>query len=328
MLDHAVVQRGRDPPALLVGSSQGPLHQPLAFGPGPSRPDQRQPPDAAEQDDQGQQGAEHDTAEGAPQLVAALADHVVPEIGLEQERLPVRRPDRPVHLEQFPVTALEPVLRQAQVADVGVGAGRHQRGAGPRLEGEGLADQARLVGVQHHPGRGPHLHPDHGPILQPVAYQRVEDLPRLGRVTWHGVGQRGLDHAVGQVVGQLGDVVDRFGPGDPLADHGSAYRHDDRDDQRRERDREQDPAQAGRLLRGTFGARPGQHDPPGGFGGWGDRKRHRGGLGRSGHGGGGHGRRRCRRGGHGRTMAGRARRIARSVGHVSATTVTAAVIVA
>jgi hypothetical protein len=254
--------------------------------------------------------------------MAALADHVVPEIGLEQERLPVRRPDRPVHLEQLAVTALEPVLRQAQVADVGVGAGRHQRGAGSRLQGEGLADQARLVGVQHHPGRGPHLHPDHGPILEPGAYQRVEDAPRLRRVTRHGVGQGRLDHAVGQVVGQHGDVVDRFGLGDPLADHGSPYRHDDRDDQRRERDREQDPAQAGRFLRGTFGARPGQHDPLG-FGGSGGRKRCRGGLRRT-----WRRQRGCRSGGRRRVRPGSARGIGRVVRHVSATTVTAAVIVA
>jgi hypothetical protein len=41
LLDHSVVQRGRDPPALGVRGGQGPFHQLLAFGPGPARPDQR-----------------------------------------------------------------------------------------------------------------------------------------------------------------------------------------------------------------------------------------------------------------------------------------------
>ena len=99
-----------------------------------------------------------------------------------------------------------------------------------------------------------------------MPHQGVEHSAGLAGIVRHRVGQRGLNDAVGEVVGEFGHVMNGFGLGDPLADHGSGHSDDDGDDQRRQRDREQQSAQGHRLGCGALAARLGQHNPVGGRG--------------------------------------------------------------
>ncbi len=118
-------------------------------------------------DDQEEQAGDGDAGEPAPQLAGALGHLPVGRVSLEEQRLPGRRPDRPVYLEQLAAAPLVPVLRPLQVGYFRVHDRPGERCPLLASQRERLADQPRLVGVDDAPGGGPQLDPDYG---------RAEDL--------------------------------------------------------------------------------------------------------------------------------------------------------
>ena len=150
---------------------------------------------------------------------AAGGHRVVRQVGLEEQRLPARRPDRPVDLEQLAVAALVPVLRPVQVADLGVRRRRREHVALLLAEGERRADDPRLVGVDDRPS-GVQIFTR----TTSARGRRLADrLVQLGeRPRDPGTRSSAPATTLGEQVGRLGGDVDRLALGDLAAGEGAA----------------------------------------------------------------------------------------------------------
>ena len=160
VLDDALVQLGRDAPALGLERALGLAGELLAVarvGPRPPRlrPDERQLRGGEREEE-----AEEHRQERAPDAVARRVDLAGRVVGLDQDEAARREPQREVHLDEPAVAALEPVLRARQVADVGADRVVGERGAQVLRQREPAADEGVRVRVDDQPVRRPDLHAD------------------------------------------------------------------------------------------------------------------------------------------------------------------------
>jgi len=196
LLHGAVVEVGRDAPALLAGRLDRVGQQPLALAMAALQTARHRPGERQLEDEQDDQSAEQWRRESAHQPLGARADGAEALVDLEQDLGPVRSADRGVRLEQLSLLALVAVLGLGQVAELRLRpAGAEQ----PQLVGpetEAPADERGLVGVQDRPVPRPDLHADDRGAEDLAEHDVVEPGERAPIAAQHAVGQRGgLDEA-------------------------------------------------------------------------------------------------------------------------------------
>ena len=225
------MQVAGDAAAFLLGRVQGVAQQILALVLGPPQPPGQREHERHLQQLQQHQRAEAERREPQPELAAGLGDPGVLVVGLEQQRLLVRRLDRQVDLEQLLGRLLEPVLRPAQVRQLRLGLVGGQRLPLLALELELLADQLVLVGVEDRAVRGPDLDPGQRAAQHLAADDVVHLRQRLRVAGQQPVVEHRLDGHVGGERGPPAGVVDRGPYAEAAAGPGREHRdHDQRDE--------------------------------------------------------------------------------------------------
>ena len=101
ILDDAVVEIGRDAPPFEIRRVERLPQQRLAFALALAQPAGQRPRERDLHELEHDERAERDGSEAPPDARAGRRDRAVAEVGLEQEPLAARRPDRQVHLEQL-----------------------------------------------------------------------------------------------------------------------------------------------------------------------------------------------------------------------------------
>ena len=179
LLHRTVVEVAGDPALLALGRIERALHQSFAFELARAHAADQDPRDRHHQQHQRHQGGHQDRQEGRGQLPPAVCDARGQLVGLEQQGCALALPvgvDPRVHLEQLAEVLLEPVLRLAQVRDVGHHAAVVDHLEFVLTEIVGRADQLGLIGVDDRAVAIPDLHPD-----DRVGLHRVERRPRPRR---------------------------------------------------------------------------------------------------------------------------------------------------
>ena len=129
VLDDALVELGRDPPALGLERVLGLAGELLAVARVGARPPRLRPDERQLRGGEREEEAEEHRQERAPDAVARRVDLAGRVVGLDQDEAARREPQREVDLDELAVAALEPVLRARQVADVGADRVVGERGA-------------------------------------------------------------------------------------------------------------------------------------------------------------------------------------------------------
>ena len=230
VLHRAVVEIGRDLAALDVARFQRPVQQQLAFPQPHAQAARERPGDRDLHELQHQQRAERDRGEAAPQPIAVACDERVVVVGLEQQRLPRRRSDRQVDLEQLAVRAFVAVLRLRQVADVGVDRADVERAAFVGREPVRFADQAGLVGVEDLALSVPDLHPNERAVEHVAPHDTIQARDRRLRTREQTVGDCGLDETLRPDDRRGTGVGDRLPLTDPPAGDGGREADDHEQD--------------------------------------------------------------------------------------------------
>ena len=163
------------------------------------------------------QRAERDRGEAAPDARAGRGNRVVAEVGLEQQPLPVRRPDRQVDLEQLLLGALETVLGAREIAHVGFDAPLVDRRdlVGAQLVPRSL--ELGLVGVDDHARLRVQIFTRTSCWSMTADSTTRATLATAGVPGEQAVGHRRFDEALGPNQRGRAGIDDRLALADPAA---------------------------------------------------------------------------------------------------------------
>ena len=221
-LHHRVVEVCRDAAPLVLPGVQGALQEALALALALLDPLAHRPGQRGLNEEQEEQAADERRRDSREQPALILGYRVVPEVGLEQHRMPARGAQPHVHLEQLVVRALEEVLGRGEVRQASVSPPCVQRGAFVGPQHKRLADEAGFVGVHDPAPCIPHLHPYHAVVEDPGTHLAVQCGQGPGVLCEHPVDQEGDDRRPsgrdGDVAGVAHGLLPRVGAQDQ--DHG------------------------------------------------------------------------------------------------------------
>ncbi len=237
-LHGTVVQIAGDAPPLAIRCLDRALHQPLPLVLGGADASRECPGQGDLQQRQGEERDHEDRRERGRELPPSLGDAGSQLVRLEQQRRSVRRADRRVHLQEFAVLPLEPVLRSTQIGHLGGDAAMIQHLEVLGTERVGVPDQTRVIGIHDRAVAGPDLHADDGIVQDGVA-----DYPRHRTsgegVPGHEAVRDAAFHDARGDIRQLAGLVQSLLRGEPADHHDARDGHDHENQQPQQRERQQ-----------------------------------------------------------------------------------------
>ena len=259
VLDDTVVQVRGDPPAFVVGSLERAFEQLLAILLAAAQSVRESPRERHLHEPEQEQAEEQERCERDPDPAPGGRDRRGSLVRLEDERRAVGRPDGEIHLVDLTQTALEAVLFAFEATDLRTRIARAKHVELLVVEGERLADQPRLVGVDDATADGPDLDPRDAVAEDALLHDPVELRQRLLVARQEAVLQGRLDDALAGEHRKLPRVPERLAPPEAPEDEHRA------DEEEREHDEPGDARTA--QLRGRCSARvPCRRSTPCGLG--------------------------------------------------------------